>query len=419
MFRLALVLACFGLTMASSSVAFARTCPVDMTGLAGTRDFTTVVAGSKSGGGLGTNGYYRMIVTQDGCDLKAAIVKLGYGTVRFSKDKLQFGSFPVKAYKVDGPGDRVAMSIDASLKSENGSRLEIGFTFVGEMGFWRYLGSSWEDVGFWGPLESAPVWFKGDDNYAAPEQPKCTGSALQINAKSTAGYFYCRELVVTTPDLRKVLWFHPLEAYGAEAIPNLEKVVAHGAVSKKDGVGYVGFCAVRQCDREGCGDGTRSAHVVVTNGKTAAGGESPLDAVRKKCGLPPLRSADDDRWDGTIGSTPTPTPSPGNPFLFQVFDRFCRGTLGDDDYEELAKQAKAGILSSKTLVGIFNIYGAFYSYEFKQETWLNELYYGKGARILPASCRGKIGSYTAAKDVPMQFGKSRDRVKAIWSATKK
>ena len=71
MSRLALVLACLGLTMLASSDAIARTCPVDMTGLTGTRDFTTLVAGSKSGSGVGTNGYYRMVVTQDGCCSRA------------------------------------------------------------------------------------------------------------------------------------------------------------------------------------------------------------------------------------------------------------------------------------------------------------------------------------------------------------
>ena len=75
-------------------------------------------------------------------------------------------------------------------------------------------------------------------------------------------------------------------------------------------------------------------------------------------------------------------------------------------------------MSAKALIAIFNIYGAFYSYEFKSERWLNDLYYGAGVTHLPSSCRPMIKAYRSARDIPMAYGKVRDRVRATWNAVK-
>jgi hypothetical protein len=60
--------------------------------LVGDYDFTTVVLGATKPSAIGVNGYYRMRIAEDRCALTASIAKLGFGKVRFSKEKIQYGA---------------------------------------------------------------------------------------------------------------------------------------------------------------------------------------------------------------------------------------------------------------------------------------------------------------------------------------
>lgn len=271
-------------------------CPEAVTSHLGVRDFTTTVQGSNNGKGLGVNGYYRMIVTERGCVLQATIIKLGFSGVYFAKEKRQSGTFPATVYTTKGPADRYAMVVDATLTSESGSSLSVGFTFVGAMGFWRYLGESWESVGFWGSLSSVPLDSASDDRFRAPEKPKCTGKVLRSGQQVVAGLFTCDEVAIVSADLRRILWFHPLQAYGAEGIDNYTKLAGTGLAGDK---AYVAICTKRECDREGCGDGEKGIEYILTDGRTAASANPP-DSLRSQCGIRTPPPARNDRWDGTI-----------------------------------------------------------------------------------------------------------------------
>lgn len=416
-----------------ASTAYADSCPLDLSGLIGSYDFTTMSTGSKDGRGIGTRGYYRAIFSKDGCRLRVGIAKAGYNNVRFKKEEMQFGYFTAEVYKPDGPGEpRLAVFVDATLKAETGFELPIGLTFIGEMGFFRYLGDAWDKYGLWGVLQSVRITGV-DAKPAWVEKPKCAGRSLESNGRAQAGLFTCGALALTTPDLRKVLYFHPEFGFSAEAVPVFEKVV--DTTANPDGAVVV-FCA------EGEKYGERVAIAAVTDGKKWGKAKDISDTPKYAtlCKVRPRdtsRFEEPDRWGGTIGGKPADAPKDRwggsigggaanasiNPFAEHAFlptfvDRFCRGTVTESDHTTLDRLARNRTVSAKALIAIFNLYGAFYSYEFKSELWLNDLYYGSGVTHLPGSCRPMIRAYRAARDIPLAFGKARDRVRATWTAVK-
>lgn len=425
------IVTAFGL---DTSQANAKPCPLDVSALVGTYDFTTMSTGSKDGRGIGTRGFYRAIFSKDGCKLKVGIAKAGYNNVRFKKEEMQFGYFTAEVYKPEGPGDpRLAVFVDATLKAETGFELPIGLTFIGEMGFFRYLGDAWDKYGLWGVLQMVRI--SGLD--AKPswvEKPKCDGKSLEVRGQAKAGLFTCGALALTTPDLRKVLYFHPEFGYSAEGVPVFDKVVDTSA--NHDGAVAV-FCA------EGNKYGERVAIAAITDGERWGKAKEVSDTPKyaQLCKVRPPRVPDheeEDRWGGKIGGgKPADAPKDrwggsigggangagGNPFAEHAFlptfaDRFCRGTVTESDLTTLDRLARNRTVSTRALIALFNLYGAFYSYEFKSELWLNDLYYGAGVTHLPSSCRPMIRAYRAARDIPVVFGKARDRVRATWTAVK-
>lgn len=276
----------------------ALACEHDLSSLVGVRDFTTEVAGSKSGKGLGTNGYYRVEFVQKDCNLFANVAKLGYTGVRFPREKIQYGTFPATVYSVPGPGEpRIAALVDASLNSDAGSSLQVGFTFVGDSGHWRYLGSSWDKYGFWGPLVSAPVGSRSSDQFMAPERLRCDSRALDGASGKVAALLRCGPVLsLATADLSRVLWFHPIGEYSAEGIGEVTKIIETGQAK---GNAYVAYCTKFTCDHPGCERPFLEAHVIGTDGRRAGAG-TPTDAISKKCGARAKPQPSGDRWGGTI-----------------------------------------------------------------------------------------------------------------------
>ncbi|MCA9514248.1 MAG: hypothetical protein KC635_04840 [Myxococcales bacterium] len=99
-------------------------------------------------------------------------------------------------------------------------------------------------------------------------------------------------------------------------------------------------------------------------------------------------------------------------------DAFCKGSLSDDDVLSLSIIARDGDASRRAVSLVYNAHGALYGYTFKTETWMNGFFYTGGA-WLPASCKAKIKSVKAARDVPIAMTKLRDKVKAMWDALPK
>lgn len=284
------------LVLASTNTS--RACEHDFSPLLGVRDFTTEVAGSKNGKGLGTNGYYRVEFVQNGCNLVANIAKLGYTGVRFPREKIQYGTFPATVYNVQGPGEpRLAALVDASLNSDTGSSLQVGFTFVGDFGHWRYLGSSWDKYGFWGPLVSSGVASRSSNQFQAPEKLRCDSRALDGAAGKVAALLRCGPVLsLATADLSRILWFHPVGEYSAEGIGEVTKIIETGQAK---GTTYVAYCTKYTCDHPGCDRPVLEAQVVGTDGRRAGLG-NPTDAMSKKCGARTKPQAPKDRWGGTI-----------------------------------------------------------------------------------------------------------------------
>ena len=293
--RLALcLLPCLVAASAAKSIA----CPRDIDPrLLGVRDFTTVVTGTKTGAGVGVNGYYRMQLKQSGCEIQATIVKLGFTGVRFPREKLQYGTFPVRMYDVPSSKDEIpgtALLVDAELHSDNGSVLNVGFTFIGQSGFWRYLGESWDAVGMWGALQTVDIESMAQDRFAAPDKLKCQPKVLKTSTGAVAGLFSCSDLIIATPDLSKALWFSSKDAL-APGAQYLDRVVESGVVK---GNAYVAYCTTVECDHEGCDPNPMTAKLVATDGRKVVEVQ-PAASTLKACGVR-LPESPAERWDGTI-----------------------------------------------------------------------------------------------------------------------
>ncbi|MCA9516179.1 MAG: hypothetical protein KC635_14650 [Myxococcales bacterium] len=95
----------------------------------------------------------------------------------------------------------------------------------------------------------------------------------------------------------------------------------------------------------------------------------------------------------------------------------CAGDLSDAALDALDADARAGRVSTRALIAVFNVHGAMTGYAFKSERWLNAFFYGAGA-WLPEGCRAKIKAYAKPGDVPAAVTRLRDRVLAIWRRVK-
>ncbi len=140
--------------------------------------------------------------------------------------------------------------------------------------------------------------------------------------------------------------------------------------------------------------------------------EVPSGSADKGAGT--LRPADSGGGSGVVAEDPFAE----HDFLTGFVDRFCRGAVSESDLATLESLARDGAVSVRALIALFNVYGAFYGYEFKSELWLNDLYYGAGATHLPASCRALVRTYRTEGEVPGHLESVRDRVKRIWRAVK-
>lgn len=243
----------------------------------GAHDFTTVVLGAKKKGALGVNGYYRLVVTQsESCALQVGLAKVGFGGKLFAAGKVQYGHFPAQSYAVPYRGvGRVksALRVSAELASDGGSKLSLDFTFVGDTGFWRYSGASWDAAGMWGGLVSQHASVP-ELKFVVP--PKLTCQSQQIEIRDTTGAVIgtplavaiaCNDLVIAAGDLNRVVLLH---GRGADwAFTSLGAVSSNGITATFD------YCAQRQ--------GTKSAERLVFDG---AGPESaePDAAARLACG---------------------------------------------------------------------------------------------------------------------------------------
>ncbi len=218
--QLALTAASLLLVLAASARPAVANCPGQE--FVGVIDFTTRVTGAKSASAIGVNGYYRMKVGMDpGCQLKARLVKLGFGKTFFKKDQLQWGDFRPRTYTVTSlDGEASVLIIDASLASAQGGGLDIAVSLVkfdGDHqsvwpGFWRHLGTSWEKAGLWGGLE----WTFADPDgpLASPRSPPCKATVVG-SGDGAIPAFECSGLVIATNDLARALYATPALTAGA------------------------------------------------------------------------------------------------------------------------------------------------------------------------------------------------------------
>ena len=70
----------------------------------------------------------------------------------------------------------------------------------------------------------------------------------------------------------------------------------------------------------------------------------------------------------------------------------CRKELDQTHIQVIEADVAAGALAFKDLVFLLNAYAAFKGREFKQATYLNDFFYGKGAKRLPPDCAKVFGA---------------------------
>ena len=114
--------------------------------LTGVWRFKTVVLAAGKRGAKGTRGYYRMMITADGCEVRATVSKLGYNNKRFEPDQEQTGSALLEL----PPGGSTFVQARASFVLRNSAKnaLDTHFDFVFDgdrlHGYWRHEGDEWE-----------------------------------------------------------------------------------------------------------------------------------------------------------------------------------------------------------------------------------------------------------------------------------
>lgn len=266
-------------------------------------DFTTRVTGAKSTKSIGVNGYYRMRVSMGaGCQIRVDLVKLGFNKIMFSKDKLQWGSFGARAYQVpDGNGNDVeALFVDAALRSNSGSELDMAITLLdgvsfsgGAAGFWRHLGKSWEQAGMWGGLQ----WARSAENgpYAVSNKIACDSLVTTTSALTVAA-FDCNGFFVASYDLSRALL---AGAAGVEGAYSFGKIATQGTLT--DGGVYWDVCVDNESDS---GPGPKAGWVTGFRYSPSSGASSkePDVASWKRCGLraPEPTKPATPRWQGGI-----------------------------------------------------------------------------------------------------------------------
>lgn len=251
-------------------------------------DFTTVVLGATKSSAIGVNGYYRMRIRANGCELEAMVAKLGFSNTTFSREKIQFGAASVRAYSVPDPmegDDSPVLLVDAELASVAGSSLNVGFTFAGEEGFWRYLGSSWASAGMWGALQTNKIE-SAEVPFSAPKKLSCRSYRFGGDSP-TAVAFNCAGLLVATPGLDRLTWHHSKTNEVGRAW--FDNVAATG----QDDGGWVDYCSGA---REGMEVESYVTRIYV--GDAHVRGGQPSASSAKKCGVRPAASPN--RWNGGV-----------------------------------------------------------------------------------------------------------------------
>lgn len=136
------------------AAAPADPCP-EARGLEGSWRFTTRVEGSKTDRAVGINGYYRLEVRRQSCELSADLEKTGYAETHFKPGKGQEGRANLRASAFSGLTARAEMPIHIA-RSDGNLPLDVRFHLVaiGDelFGWWRYDGADWSKNEFWGIL---------------------------------------------------------------------------------------------------------------------------------------------------------------------------------------------------------------------------------------------------------------------------
>lgn len=284
---------------ASAPPIHSGSCPSNpgISELAGFYDFTTVVLGANNPKARGVNGYYRMGVVVKGCSVEVVIAKYGFSSTIFTGDRLQYGTFPGRVYTTESDfhTDPVqVLFVDADLGAKSGSSLSMGFTFIGNQGFWRYLGSSWETAGMWGALRSRRLAAIDEGPFQKPAKPLTCKHERVGGGTAVAVAFDCGDLIVATPGLDRVMSYQAKEGH---APGGFEKILASGA----DRGGWLDYCHwFRVHDDTGQADSAQDATRLTFSGGTVSSTTAP-DSSRRRCGAK-LRPATPprDRWQGGV-----------------------------------------------------------------------------------------------------------------------
>lgn len=132
--------------------------------LAGLWRFKTVVLSAKSDKAIGTQGFYRMMVAVDGCEVRATVSKTGYTRKAFKAAREQTGSGLLEQTRLaEG-----LVGASASFVLRNNSRFPLDthfdFVFQGDalFGYWRHENDEWARARLRGVL----VGHRGDGEVA-------------------------------------------------------------------------------------------------------------------------------------------------------------------------------------------------------------------------------------------------------------
>lgn len=262
-------------------------------------DFTTVVLGAHKRTAIGVNGYYRIVISRKSCKLEASIAKLGFTNTMFSQEKIQRGTFPAASYTVPslqnsaGEGNDVYF-VDADLDAVSGSKLSMAFTFVGGMGFWRYVGDSWRSTGMWGALRSVDLPRAGAavrGPFLGAREMTCKSHTVRAPSSVAVG-FECDDLIVATPELDRALFAAYSQAEGGILFTKV------AASSGAYGIGRLEICTDWMRDSYAKGDMRDVIRLNILGGRvTESRRVTPRSA--RICGVKPPPKAKP-RWTGGV-----------------------------------------------------------------------------------------------------------------------
>ena len=104
--------------------------------------------------------------------------------------------------------------------------------------------------------------------------------------------------------------------------------------------------------------------------------------------------------------------------LEDLMGRFCAGTFGDAEFNQLRTLRRTKKLTAVDLKYVYNLVGGMTAHRFKKATYLNDFYYGPGAAAwLPKACSERING--RKNKVPRATRKMMIRVRDLWKQTRK